>query len=571
MFHTRLTTRGSVLATLAVCTLIVGLLFRQDGIAFASLTMLLWLSLEWIGFQWLLLSNRGALQNCRRTINGQSDETITLSVDQQYAIGLSVTTPKNASGFRYWIGDTVPDALRVVNGATEVIVDPSGDQQIELRYEIRSGACGKMHLPGLRVMVSDSTGFFRHEQFIPVNQQLTVLPFLIRPQTTVSVLKRDNVQRLTGHHRYRRAGLGAELLGIRDYQPGDPPRMIAWKPTARLGKLMTCEFESEVPIRATIMVDLGSHQFIGRPGTAVADRVVSATASIAKLLLSDRDPVAAVMISERGSTRIPHGFGERQLTRLLQFMMSASDPNPSVEHLPISNLVDLIYSNAWQRFPQLFDDRLNRGSVRAAQWKRRRRVDARKRSKLAIVIGQLLQLDPGISRRLRFDDDLMRDVCRLYVDQYSLVSVPTTQQLGLQRVQRSHKKTMSEICRRLMEAHARAKDNELIVLVGRMPTVGTEMKHLEDVIRLIRAAHHRVVLVDAGSDNVTDVITDPTARRIMLESIIEREEIASKRLTSRLTALGVKLALIDDPKLIEKVAMEIELVRSGRIRTRSAR
>ena len=112
-----------------------------------------------------------------------------------------------------------------------VIVPHSLNVQIlKIPYKIRTYACGKMVLPGVRVAVSDSTGFFRYEHFVPTEQHLTVVPFLIRPQTTVSVLKPENVQRLTGHHRHQRAGLSAELLGIRDYQPGDPPRARCRRP-----------------------------------------------------------------------------------------------------------------------------------------------------------------------------------------------------------------------------------------------------------------------------------------------------------------------------------------------------
>ena len=58
-----------------------------------------------------------------------------------------------------------------------------------------------------------------------------------------------------GVHRLKRPGGGSELLDLRDYMPGDPPKMIAWKPSARKDKLFTKEFESEVPVRCTLFVD----------------------------------------------------------------------------------------------------------------------------------------------------------------------------------------------------------------------------------------------------------------------------------------------------------------------------
>ena len=49
---------------------------------------------------------------------------------------------------------------------------------------------------------------------------------------------------LTGHSR-RSAGLGSDLLNIREYQPGDPPRLVHWKATARLNQLMVRQLAQE--------------------------------------------------------------------------------------------------------------------------------------------------------------------------------------------------------------------------------------------------------------------------------------------------------------------------------------
>src|SRR5207302_354096 len=58
-----------------------------------------------------------------------------------------------------------------------------------------------------------------------------------------------------GMHRLYRPGSGSELLDLRDYQPGDPPRTIAWKVSARRDKLITKELEREVPVRCTLLLD----------------------------------------------------------------------------------------------------------------------------------------------------------------------------------------------------------------------------------------------------------------------------------------------------------------------------
>ena len=48
---------------------------------------------------------------------------------------------------------------------------------------------------------------------------------------------------------------GSELLDLREYRPGDPPKTIAWKASARRDMLITKEFENDVPVRCTLFLD----------------------------------------------------------------------------------------------------------------------------------------------------------------------------------------------------------------------------------------------------------------------------------------------------------------------------
>ncbi len=49
---------------------------------------------------------------------------------------------------------------------------------------------------------------------------------------------------LKGHY-LRKLGTGADLISLRDYKPGDPPRQVHWKASARLGQLMVRENADE--------------------------------------------------------------------------------------------------------------------------------------------------------------------------------------------------------------------------------------------------------------------------------------------------------------------------------------
>ncbi len=57
--------------------------------------------------------------------------------------------------------------------------------------------------------------------------------------------------------RLRLRGLGREFESLREYQPGDELRNIAWPATARRGKLITREFTTERSQQAWIVLDAG--------------------------------------------------------------------------------------------------------------------------------------------------------------------------------------------------------------------------------------------------------------------------------------------------------------------------
>src|SRR6185437_3301016 len=96
-------------------------------------------------------------------------------------------------------------------------------------------------------------------------QLYPVMPAAVSSRGSGPIVKYHNQLPPPGIHRLHQPGSGSELLDLRDYMPGDPPRTIAWKVSARRDRLVTKEFESEVPVRATLFVDTSSSVRIPSP------------------------------------------------------------------------------------------------------------------------------------------------------------------------------------------------------------------------------------------------------------------------------------------------------------------
>jgi uncharacterized protein (DUF58 family) len=94
-------------------------------------------------------------------------------------------------------------------------------------------------------------GFLRKMAGGSVSQQIWVWPARVdydfRPPRSGQVRQPGEVQ--------RQPGPGADLLGLRPYRPGDPPRQIHWKATARLRELVVRQTGEEQQAGFHLVVD----------------------------------------------------------------------------------------------------------------------------------------------------------------------------------------------------------------------------------------------------------------------------------------------------------------------------
>jgi uncharacterized protein (DUF58 family) len=122
---------------------------------------------------------------------------------------------------------------------------------------------------------------------------------------------------MAGLHRSARKGFSVEFADYRPYQAGDDLRFVDWKIAARSDRWVVRQFEEETNLRATIVLDVsrsmawsGSHL---RPlgATVPQTRLTKLeyaeilTASLALLLLRQRDAVGIVRYDERVRSVVP--------------------------------------------------------------------------------------------------------------------------------------------------------------------------------------------------------------------------------------------------------------------------
>src|SRR5262249_30058339 len=146
------------------------------------------------------------------------------------------------------ISEFLPLSAEKTAGETSCDAALSSGDRVVLDYSLRWSAPGRARFEGVTVQLADFQGFFYFSTFIPSVAVHRVLPPLADAEGRWPTVKRRNLLPAPGLHRHLRPGSGSELLDLRDYLPGDPPKTIAWKVSARRDRLISKEFESEVPL-----------------------------------------------------------------------------------------------------------------------------------------------------------------------------------------------------------------------------------------------------------------------------------------------------------------------------------
>src|SRR5262249_33262384 len=127
------------------------------------------------------------------------------------------------------IHDRVPPVLERKSGNDRNAGPLSAGQALDVSYAVSCPVPARIRFDGLSVQIADLQGFFWYPHFVRRTTGYRILPALADARGRIPAVKRHNMLPLLGHHQHRRPGTGSELLDLRDYLPGDPPKTIAWK------------------------------------------------------------------------------------------------------------------------------------------------------------------------------------------------------------------------------------------------------------------------------------------------------------------------------------------------------
>ena len=136
-----------------------------------------------------------------------------------------------------------------------------------------------------------------------------ILPLGLRAQKVVE-------GSISGLHRSPLHGVSVEFADYREYTPGDDLKRIDWRAYARSNKFQIKRYEEESNLRATIVLDASASMRYGKGAMTKFDYAATLAASMACLLIKQRDAVGLAVFDEQERSWLRPAATSSQLIKI---------------------------------------------------------------------------------------------------------------------------------------------------------------------------------------------------------------------------------------------------------------
>ena len=159
----------------------------------------------------------------------------------------------------------------------------------------------------------------------------------LTPESVSRLSRLDLIARLvvegyiTGLHKSPYHGFSAEFAEHRQYMAGDSLRYLDWKVYGRTDRMYVKRFEEETNLKSHIILDVSGSMGFRDRGAMTKLRYASVlAASLAFLMIRQRDSVGLVTFSDAMKEHVPPRSVQSQLTEILRVLSNAGPEGTTV-------------------------------------------------------------------------------------------------------------------------------------------------------------------------------------------------------------------------------------------------
>jgi uncharacterized protein (DUF58 family) len=145
---------------------------------------------------------------------------------------------------------------------------------------------------------------------------------------------------VSGLHRSPYKGFSVDFMEYRPYMPGDDQKHVDWKLYARSDRYNVKEFEDETNTHLNLLVDISHSMGYTSAGVTKLEYAFYLAASLAYLMVRQRDAVGLTLFDEKVLTRIPPRSTKGHLHLLLTEMERAELGKQTAIGKPLHDLAE---------------------------------------------------------------------------------------------------------------------------------------------------------------------------------------------------------------------------------------
>lgn len=213
-----------------------------------------------------------------RRVNGSANPVeLELYVGETITVEINLANTGRTPALQVRGEETCPLAPAAARSQAFFVPVISPRSSAALHYETTCARRGWFEFPPVSLSTRAPFGFFSARREAAAPTGVLVFP---EYRELESLALFDEMP--AAQNTFTRLGVGGEFVGVREYRPGDTPRHVHWRSTARAGQLIVKEFAAETEPGLTIALDLRASSVVGRDENTSLELAIKIAATLAR-------------------------------------------------------------------------------------------------------------------------------------------------------------------------------------------------------------------------------------------------------------------------------------------------
>jgi uncharacterized protein (DUF58 family) len=233
------------------------------------------------------------------------------------------------------LAPSAPDSFEIESDVMPLRIPRGAPASIE--RSVNPTRLGVYSWPPLPTRVAGPVGLAWWPKRLACQREVQVLPDLFRSEAEARGSAASGAKTGTA------IGTGAEVMRLREYRAGDPPRVIDWKATARAGRLISRDFAQDHHLQIVIVVDAGRASALRAGALDRFGHYVNVAARLAQHAAVQEDLVGLVVYADRPLAALTPARGMLAVARLRAVLGAArverTESNPLYAATRVRSLV----------------------------------------------------------------------------------------------------------------------------------------------------------------------------------------------------------------------------------------